>query len=147
VKNPDIVCSDLFREQIVVAVGKGHRLAREASVSLPDLREEKMLLLKEGHCFRDNALTLCARGGLQFLSIFETNQFSSILPLVAAGFGISLVPRMASRSGVDCNYLRLEREAVRRIGYMRVRQRALGSAQKAFIGWLRATGKKQESGD
>jgi LysR family transcriptional regulator, hydrogen peroxide-inducible genes activator len=51
VKNPDIVCSDLFREPIVVAVGKGHRLAHEASVSLPDLREEKMLLLKGGPLF------------------------------------------------------------------------------------------------
>jgi LysR family hydrogen peroxide-inducible transcriptional activator len=145
VKNPDIVCSDLFREPIVVAVGKGHRLARETSVSLPDLREEKMLLLKEGHCFRDNTLTLCTRGGMHFLSIFETNQFSSILPLVAEGFGISLVPQMAARTGNGCNYLALEREACRRIGYMRVRQHALGSAQKAFISWLRALGKKQDS--
>jgi LysR family hydrogen peroxide-inducible transcriptional activator len=145
VKNPDIVCSDLFRERIVVAVGKGHRLAREASVSLPDLREEKMLLLKEGHCFRDNALTLCNRGGLHLLSIFETNQFSSILPLVAEGFGISLVPQMAARTSTGCKYLELEREAFRRIGYMRVRQHALGSAQKAFISWLRAMGKKQDA--
>jgi len=146
VKNPDIVCSDLFREPVVVAVGKVHRLARERNVSLPDLREEKMLLLKEGHCFRDNTLTLCSRSGLHFLSIFETNQFSSILPLVAAGFGISLVPQMAARTGSGCNYLGLEREAFRRIGYMRIRQRALGSAQRAFIGWLRALGKKEDSG-
>lgn len=145
VKNPDIVCSDLFREPIVVAVGKGHRLARETTVSLPDLREEKMLLLKEGHCFRDNALTLCSRGGVQFVSIFETDQFSSILPLVAAGFGISLIPEMASRTVSGCHYINLERETFRRIGYMRVRQRALGSAQKAFISWLRALAKKHET--
>jgi LysR family transcriptional regulator, hydrogen peroxide-inducible genes activator len=145
VKSPDIVCSDLFREPVVVAVGKGHRLAHEASVSLPDLRDERLLLLKEGHCFRDNALTLCNRGGLQFLSIFETNQFSSILPLVSAGFGISLVPQMASQTASGCNYLALEREAFRRIGYIRIRQRALGSAQKAFIGWLREIGRSMNA--
>jgi LysR family hydrogen peroxide-inducible transcriptional activator len=141
VTNPDIVSSDLFREPIVVAVGKSHRLAGERSVSLPELRHEKMLLLKEGHCFRDNALTVCKRARANFISIFETNQFSSILPLVAAGFGISLVPQMAMDAASGCKYLPLEREAYRRIGYMRIRQHALGAAQRAFLAWLRAIAK------
>jgi len=138
VHNPDIVSSDLFREPIVVAVGKNHRLARETCVSLPELRDEKMLLLKEGHCFRDNALTVCNRARAHFVSIFETNQFSSILPLVAAGFGISLAPQMAMDAASGCKFLPLEREAYRRVGYMRVRQHALGTAQRAFINWLRS---------
>jgi len=141
VHNPDIVSSDLFREPIVVAVGKNHRLASETCVSLPELRDEKMLLLKEGHCFRDNALTVCNRARANFVSIFETNQFSSILPLVAAGFGISLAPQMAMDAASGCKFLSLEREAYRRVGYMRVRQHALGTAQRAFINWLRAVAK------
>ena len=145
VNNPDVVCSELFREPIVVAVGKDHRLAKEYCVSLPDLRHEKMLLLKEGHCFRDDALTICNRARNSFVSLFETNQFSSILPLVAAGFGISLVPQMAVKAETGCKFLPLEREAFRRIGYMRIRQHVLGSAQRAFIGWLRALGKRQSS--
>jgi LysR family hydrogen peroxide-inducible transcriptional activator len=143
VNNPDIVSSDLFREPIVVAVGKGHRLASESSVSLPELREEKMLLLKEGHCFRDNALTICSRARTNFISIFETNQFSSILPLVSAGFGISLVPQMAVNADSGCTFLPLEREAYRRVGYMRIRRHALGTAQRAFIGWLRGIAKNR----
>jgi LysR family hydrogen peroxide-inducible transcriptional activator len=138
VHNPDIVSSDLFREPIVVAVGKSHRLASEESVSLPELRQEKMLLLKEGHCFRDNALTICKRAGANFVSVFETDQFSSILPLVAAGFGISLVPRMAVNPTSGCMYLPLEREAYRRVGYMRIRRHAPGAPQRAFVAWLRA---------
>jgi LysR family hydrogen peroxide-inducible transcriptional activator len=143
VHNPDIVSSDLFREPIAVAVGKKHRLASETCVSLPELRGEKMLLLKEGHCFRDNALTICNRARANFVSIFETNQFSSILPLVAAGFGISLVPQMAMDAVSGCAFLPLEREAYRRVGYIRVRQHALGTAQRAFINWLRATARKR----
>lgn len=142
VNNPDVVCSDLYREPICVAVGRTHRLAGEASVSLPDLQNERMLLLKEGHCFRDNALTICSRARMNFIPIFETNQFSSILPLVAAGLGISLVPEMAVTPDSGCCFLRLERQAYRRIGYMRVRQHAVGSAQKAFINWLRTISKR-----
>ncbi len=143
VNNPDVVCSDLFREKIVVAVGCEHRLASEEAVRLPDLQAEKMLLLKEGHCFRDNALTICNRARTNFVSVFETNQFSSILPLVAAGFGISLVPEMATKPEAGCKFVKLEREAYRRIGYMRIRQHALGSAQRAFIAWLRSLSKEQ----
>ncbi|HEY1950386.1 MAG TPA: LysR family transcriptional regulator [Bryobacteraceae bacterium] len=141
VKSPDVVCSDLFREPILVAVGRRHRLAGESSVSLPELREEKLLLLKEGHCFRDNALTVCSRARTTFTSMFESNQFSSILPLVSAGFGISLVPRMAVQGETDCKFLPLEREAYRRIGYMRIRQHVLGTAQRTFLDWLRAISK------
>jgi DNA-binding transcriptional LysR family regulator len=54
-----------------VAVGKTHRLADRKEVHVPDLRREKILLLKE-------------------------RQFASIFPLVAAGLGIALVPKMAA---------------------------------------------------
>ncbi|MBV8550736.1 MAG: LysR family transcriptional regulator [Acidobacteriaceae bacterium] len=143
--NPDLVCSDLFRETIYVAVCKKHRLASARQVSLPALNDERLLLLKEGHCFRDNALTICSRSQTNFVSIFETNQFSSILPLVGAGFGVSLVPHMAVTADAPCVFLPLEREAHRRIGYVRVRRHAAGTAQKAFIQWLRETSRAWRS--
>ena len=141
IKNPDIICSELLRESIVVAVRKGHRLSRSPRVKLAELSHERMLLLKEGHCFRDNALTVCSRGRTQFISVFETDQFSSIFPLVSSGFGISLVPRMAATKESGWDFLPLEREAVRRIGYVRARGHVAGPAQKAFTEWLRETAK------
>jgi LysR family hydrogen peroxide-inducible transcriptional activator len=118
-------------------VAPNHRLARQPVAKIPELRDEKMLLLKEGHCFRDNALTVCSRARMQFYSMFETDQFSSIFPLVSAGFGISLVPEMAITAATGCIFLPLEREAYRRVGYMRVRRHVSGAAQTAFIKWLR----------
>src|ERR1019366_6732503 len=59
VSSPEMLCSELFREPILVVVGKGHRLAAQDQVKISDLRGEKMLLLKEGHCFRDDALRIC----------------------------------------------------------------------------------------
>jgi LysR family hydrogen peroxide-inducible transcriptional activator len=137
VRSPDMLCSELFREPIRVAVAKNHRLAARTVAKVPELRDERMLLLKEGHCFRDDALTVCNRARMKLYSMFETDQFSSIFPLVSAGLGISLVPEMVTGSTNDCVFLPLEREVYRRVGYMRVRRHTGGSAQNAFIKWLR----------
>jgi LysR family hydrogen peroxide-inducible transcriptional activator len=137
VKSPEMLCSELFREPIHVAVGKGHRLACEPHVKLTELHGERMLLLKEGHCFRDDALRICTRAKMPFQPMFETDQFSSIFPMVAAGMGITLVPEMAVMGAGECRLLPLEREAFRRVGYIRVRRHSCGAAQNAFIKWLR----------
>jgi LysR family transcriptional regulator, hydrogen peroxide-inducible genes activator len=137
VNSPEMLCSELFREPIRVAVGKGHRLACEQKVQLTELREERMLLLKEGHCFRDDALKICGKARMPYRAMLETDQFSSIFPMVAAGMGITLVPEMAAPAASGCQLLPLEREAFRRVGYIRVRRHAAGAAQNAFIKWLR----------
>jgi LysR family hydrogen peroxide-inducible transcriptional activator len=137
VKAPEMLCSELFREPILVAVGPGHRLASEPYIRLTELRGEKMLLLKEGHCFRDDALRVCSRARVPFHPMFETDQFASIFPMVAAGMGITLVPRMAAQAAGECTLLPLERETFRRVGYIRVRRHVAGAAQNAFVKWLR----------
>ena len=109
----------------------------QPQVKLSELRGEKMLLLKYGHCFRDDALRICTRARMPFHPMFETDQFSSIFPMVAAGFGITLAPKMAARPAGECGLLPLEREAFRRVGYIRVRWHVRGTAQIAFVKWLR----------
>ena len=137
VKNPEIVCSELFREPLMVAVGREHRLAKSAAVDLADVRHERMLLLKDGHCFRQDVLTACTRAKVEFQSIFESDQFASIFPLVASGFGVSLVPAMACSQAKDCKILPLEKPAFRRIGYAQARRRVPSKAKQAFIAWLK----------
>jgi LysR family hydrogen peroxide-inducible transcriptional activator len=137
VNSPGMLCAELFREPIWVAVGMQHRLASQPYVMLSELRGERMLLLKEGHCFRDDALRICTRARMPFHPMFETDQFSSIFPMVAAGLGITLTPRMAASAAGDCRLLPLERETFRRVGYIRVRRHVRGAAQMAFVKWLR----------
>ncbi|MDR3700771.1 MAG: LysR family transcriptional regulator [Candidatus Sulfopaludibacter sp.] len=139
VNSPEMLCSELFREPIWVVVGPGHRLAENDYVKVADLRGEKMVLLKEGHCFRDDALRICKRARLPFEPIFETDQFSSIFPLVASGLGITLAPQMAAHTAQECRLLPLERDTFRRVGYIRVRRHVAGAAQGAFVKWLRET--------
>jgi LysR family hydrogen peroxide-inducible transcriptional activator len=137
VSNPDLVCSELFREPILVGVSRDHPLAGQPQVDLAALRNERILLLKEGNCFRTEALTLCSRMRPELGSVFETDQFASVFALIAAGFGISFVPAMAAASAGECDFLPLSREAMRRIGYIRLRRHTATPAQKAFLGWLR----------
>jgi LysR family hydrogen peroxide-inducible transcriptional activator len=137
IKNPDIICSELFREPLMVAVGKGHRLAKAASVDLAEVQNERMLLLKDGHCFRQDVLTACTRANVEFHSIFESDQFASIFPLVSSGFGISLVPAMACPHARECKILPLAKPAFRRIGYVQARRRVPSKLKQAFVAWLR----------
>ncbi len=137
VNSPQMLCSELFREPILVVVGTGHRLAAQDQVKMADLRGEKMLLLKEGHCFRDDALRICSRARMPFDPMFETDQFSSIFPIVASGLAITLAPLMAAHTAGECRLLPLERETFRRVGYIRVRGHVAGAAQSAFVKWLR----------
>ncbi len=113
----EIVCSELFREPLLAAIPPGHNLAQEEKVMLNRLGGEKMLLLREGHCLRNDVLTACTKARAQFDQVFESDHLESILRLVSAGYGISLVPEKASLGRVDCHFLALEPKSYRRIGY------------------------------
>lgn len=134
---PDLICAEILREPLLVALPPGHPLAREKEVDPRALRGERWLILRDGHCFRDEVLALCRRALRQTDSIFETDQFASIVALVAAGFGVSVLPAMAARQAGGCRLVPLRGTAHRRIGYARVRRAFVPPAQIAFAEWLR----------
>lgn len=136
VRNRDLVCSELFREPLLLAIPRTHRLARAAMVTPRDLRDDRLLILREGHCFRGEALAACRRTGSNLGVFFETDQFASIFSLVAGGFGVSVVPQMAASHAEGCRLVPLQR-AMRRIGYATVRRPYVPPAERAFVSWLR----------
>src|SRR5271170_4333944 len=71
VRNPDIVCSELSREPLFLAVAESHPLAGENSIDLQELRNERLLLLKGGHCLRQDVLLTCTRAKAELRSVFE----------------------------------------------------------------------------
>jgi LysR family hydrogen peroxide-inducible transcriptional activator len=78
-----------------------HPLATKQSVSAQKLKSETMLLLGNGHCFRDHVLEVCpefARFSSDAEGIrksFEGSSLETIKHMVAAGMGITLVPRLS----------------------------------------------------
>jgi len=138
VRNPDMVCSELFREPLFLAVAQGHALAGKHVVDLQVIRNERFLLLKEGHCLRDDVRTACTRAHAELRSIFETNQLESIFQLVRSAFGLTLVPAMAAAHASGCMLVPLHGNIFRRIGYLRARRHFVSRPMREFVAWLRA---------
>jgi LysR family transcriptional regulator, hydrogen peroxide-inducible genes activator len=128
---------ELLREPLFVAVAKNHPLAHEKFLHLRHLESHPFLLLKEGHCFRETIVSACQHSRLQLNVVFETGQFSTILGLVAAGMGISVVPEMAIQAVKGCRFIPLaDDRAFRRIGLVWLRNHFQTRAEMLLIDHL-----------
>ena len=96
-----LAIAPLYDEPFMAALPAGHALAAGDSVSSDQLKREHMLLLGTGHCFRDHVLQVCpefARFSSNTEGIrksFEGSSLETIKHMVAAGMGVTLVPRLA----------------------------------------------------
>lgn len=86
---------ELLEEPFYLAVPSTHALAQRSQVSLADLRDETILLLDDGHCFRDQALELCFKGGAREKSSFRGTSLETLRQMVRAGSGLTLLPELA----------------------------------------------------
>ena len=88
---------ELYREAFSVALPEHHPLAARQSVRVADLKGEKLLLLEEGHCLRDQALEVCSRAGVHEQQDFRATSLETLRQMVASGAGITLLPELAGR--------------------------------------------------
>jgi LysR family hydrogen peroxide-inducible transcriptional activator len=130
----------ILTERLFAALPREHRFGKQKSIALKDLRAEPFLLLRDGHCFRDTAVAACDRVRLHPQVVFESGQFSSLIGMVVAGMGVSIVPEMAIEEKTLCRYVRIaDEQASRTIGVVRLRGRSFTRAQEAFLAQLRET--------
>src|SRR5688572_341910 len=96
-----LAIAPLYDEPFVVAVPKSHPLAKRRSVTSEELKQETMLLLGTGHCFRDHVLEVCpefARFSSDAEGIrksFEGSSLETIKHMVASGMGVTVVPQLS----------------------------------------------------
>ncbi|MFN8987492.1 MAG: LysR substrate-binding domain-containing protein, partial [Burkholderiales bacterium] len=84
----------LFEEDFVLAVPKLHPMAKQKRAKLADLAEEKLLLLDDGHCLRDQALEVCQMAGAGERSGFRATSLETLRHMVAANAGMTLMPAL-----------------------------------------------------
>jgi LysR family transcriptional regulator, hydrogen peroxide-inducible genes activator len=138
VRGEELISEELFREPLFAALPEDHRLAERKSLALGEIREDPFLLLKEGHCFRENALSACRRSRVSPNVVFESGQFSTIVSMVATGMGVSVVPAMAVQRHTGCKFVRISDErAVRIVGLAQLKHRFKTRAQCALTEQLR----------
>ncbi len=90
---PSLSEAVLFTENFLLV-----RSAEDAGKPAPSgemLREMRLLLLEEGHCFRNQALSYCNMPSPSPRKTLEANSFSTLVQMVRAGMGVTLVPEMA----------------------------------------------------
>jgi len=85
----------LFAEAFLVAMPDRHRLAARRRLKPADLAGEKLLLLEDGHCLRDQALEVCRKVGTEEQD-FGATSLETLRQMVAAGLGLTLLPRLAA---------------------------------------------------
>ncbi|TSE26248.1 Hydrogen peroxide-inducible activator [Tepidimonas aquatica] len=101
----NLAVAPLYDEPFVAAVPRDHPLAARDAVTVDELKRETMLLLGNGHCFRDHVLQVCPEfarfsdhsEGIQ--KSFEGSSLETIKHMVAAGMGVTLVPRLSVPKG------------------------------------------------
>jgi LysR family transcriptional regulator, hydrogen peroxide-inducible genes activator len=124
----------LLTERLYAALPAGHPRAAAASLSLRELRDDRFVLLRDSHCFRGITLDACLRARLNPRIAFESGQFSSLLGMVAAGVGVTLVPEMAIDRAAGCRYVPVaDAQALRTIAVARLRGRSFSRVQQAFL--------------
>ncbi len=93
VSEPALAEVALFSEEFVLV-----RPASEAGKPVPGaevLREMRLLLLEEGHCFRDQALSFCAMTATQPQELLDGSSLTTLVQMVGSGIGVTLIPEMA----------------------------------------------------
>ena len=84
----------LFDEPFVLATPAGHPLAGRGPLAVDDLDEQRLLLLEEGHCLREQALDVCRLAGAGERD-FRATSLETLRQMVAAGVGSTLLPVLA----------------------------------------------------
>lgn len=93
----DVESELLVRDPFVLAAARSHPLMRSARPArLTDLSGCEVLLLEDGHCFRDQALAICSRGGAHEQE-FRATSLSTLVQMIAAGNAVTLLPELALR--------------------------------------------------
>lgn len=100
VRGTDLESMELFREPFAVALPAGHRLAAKAAIGEAELANEKVLLLEEGHCLRDQALAICGAAPSDEREELKATSLETLRQMVAAGVGCTLLPALAAMPGV-----------------------------------------------
>lgn len=93
ISEPSLHEEPLFDEEFVLV-----RPLADADLPVPEtayLREMRLLLLEEGHCFRDQALSFCNASSTLPRDLMEGSSLSTLVQMVSAGIGVTLIPEMA----------------------------------------------------
>tara|TARA_B100000678_G_scaffold14874_1_gene11723 strand:+ start:481 stop:1401 length:921 start_codon:yes stop_codon:yes gene_type:complete len=90
----------VFEDEFLLAAPKGHPLTEAGRLSPEDLAPHDVLLLEDGHCLRDHALSVCKMPSVRDGGEVSATSLHTLIQMVDGGLGVSLIPRLAADSGL-----------------------------------------------
>lgn len=135
-RRTDLEVEFLVREPMVMVAPLGHRLGDKRSVALSELATEPFVTMKPGHGLRECLHRFCRQAGFEPHIVFEAGHLGSVMGLVLAGVGITVVPRMAA--GSEGRRVRVRDSfAFRDLGVIWRQGQPLAPAARIFLDMLR----------
>ena len=93
-KHSDIETLAIFQDRFLLAMPKSKKLTGRVRATKELVEGDRLLLLEEGHCLRDQALTYCSLQQVDAVNTFGASSLATIVEMVSAGFGITLLPEI-----------------------------------------------------
>lgn len=146
VDDSELITIPLFEEPFWIAYPSDHPFYLKEKITRADLKQTTLLLLSEGHCLSDQVMDLCHidnRGNDQDFADLRAASLETLLQLVGAGFGSTLVPALAMRgswttdSGIVARELQLK-NAHRRVSIVFRKSFPRKQAIQALVGIVMA---------
>lgn len=129
----NVETATLFDDPFSAVFRRDHPLAKAAEVKPQAFDRDSLLLLRDGHCLKDHALSACRLDGKRHVDAFEATSLHTLVQMVDNGLGVTLLPQLA----LDANLLK---------GTDLVAKPLAGNAPARTIAlvWRRGTGRRDE---
>jgi LysR family transcriptional regulator, hydrogen peroxide-inducible genes activator len=95
VEHAEVETMKLFTDRFLLAIPKSRRIANRVRATPDLLKQDRLLLLEEGHCLRDQALAFCSLRRVDNIDTFGASNLSTLVQMVANGLGFTLLPQLA----------------------------------------------------
>ena len=116
----DVETMSLFDDRFMLALPIADAAPLQGRVAVEDVDQRRLILLEEGHCLRDQALTFCAAASGDAPASLGATSLATVMQMVANGYGVTLLPEVAAGVEVRDSRVKLlrfvEPEPARTIG-------------------------------
>lgn len=120
IDNEAIATRQLFRDRFFMAMADNDSAVLVSPLAESDVDADRLLLLEEGHCLRDQALAVCGAAGKRSLVNFGATSMATLLQMVSHDMGMTLIPEIAVATETQRNAIRIvpfaEPQPAREIG-------------------------------
>jgi LysR family hydrogen peroxide-inducible transcriptional activator len=99
-QTPQLTVIRLFRDEFWFVAREDDPHARKKEILVRDLEPGSVVLLEEGHCLRDHAITACGARGAKAKALLEATSLTTLIQMVEGGLGVTLLPELMIKAGI-----------------------------------------------